>query len=259
MVVEVIRGDLPVVLGQPHGSTDVPPEIWVRLNPRGKELADTDWHIARLYDGLLPEASVVRAQFHRYVIDANRDPTGASLYAGQATTGLVPETGFDGAPIWSDPLTPEDSAERLATYHAPYHAALEAEMTRVAARHGWAILYDCHSIRSHVPNLFEGALPVLNIGTNNGASCATEIEAVVHDLASASGLDTVLNGRFKGGWTTRHYGRPGQGWHGVQMEIAQRAYLTGESPPWTYDDAKAAKLRAVLEPILTSLARWRPA
>ncbi len=71
-----------------------PPAICERLNDNGRILADTDWHIHHLYDGLLPDATTVRATFHRYVIDANRDPAGASLYPGQNTTGLVPRHGF---------------------------------------------------------------------------------------------------------------------------------------------------------------------
>ncbi|MEY8839350.1 N-formylglutamate amidohydrolase, partial [Cribrihabitans sp. XS_ASV171] len=141
----------------------------------------------------------------------------------------------------------------------PYHAALEAELERVRARHGFAILYDCHSIRSHIPFLFEGTLPDFNIGTNLGATCAPKIEADVLKICeNAEGYSAILNGRFKGGWTTRHYGRPGDGLHAIQMELAQSTYMQ-EAPPWPYDTARADRLRIHLKTILETLIRWRPA
>ncbi|MEO0938562.1 MAG: N-formylglutamate deformylase [Pseudomonadota bacterium] len=254
--VEVTRGDGPVVLGIPHTGTYVPKHIAARLNAVGRTLADTDWHVHTLYDGLLEGATIVRATFHRYVIDPNRDPAGTSLYPGQNTTGLVPRTDFDGRPIWNTPPEAAEIEARRAGYHAPYHAALEAEMARVHALHGCAVLYDCHSIRGAIPFLFEGRLPDLNIGTADGTSCAPCFETAVHALCrAASGYSTVLNGRFKGGWTTRHYGRPGQGWHALQMELAQSTYLSTEAPPWGYDTARAAALRPLLARILETLAQ----
>lgn len=257
--VEIHRGDSPIVLGLPHTGTDVPGDIKARLNARGQGLDDTDWHIHMLYEGLLPGATTVRATFHRYVIDANRDPSGQSLYPGQNTTGLVPLTDFDGQNIWDSPPTEAEVEARRQTFHAPYHAALEAELARVRDRHGIAILYDCHSIRSRIPFLFDGTLPDFNIGTNLGTTCAPELEAAVENLCQmAEGYSTVTNGRFKGGWTTRHYGRPADGLHAVQMELAQSTYLTDEATPWTYDTEKSARLREHLKTILTTLADMAP-
>lgn len=253
-VCDVIRGDGPVILGQPHGGTFVPEPIASRLNENGRGLADTDWHIARLYKGLLPSATVVQSNVHRYVIDANRDPSGVSLYPGQNTTTLVPLSDFDGAPIWAAGQEPsqDDIEERRIAFHAPYHAALQQEVDRVRARHGVAILFDCHSIRSNIPFLFDGELPVFNTGTNLGQTCARSVEATVQDVAETSGISAVLNGRFKGGWTTRHYGNPDTGVHAIQMEIAQRAYMQ-EAPPWTYDLSRAANVRPHLRKMLEGL------
>jgi len=254
-VVEVTRGESPVLLAMPHTGTRMPPEITAQLNATGRALADTDWHVDQLYAGLLPGATIVRATFHRYVIDANRDPSGASLYPGQNTTGLVPVSDFNGQPIWREPVNAEDIEARRAAFHAPYHAALAEEIARLKARHGVAILYDCHSIRSRVPFLFDGELPALNIGSNDGVSCAGAIERAAVDAAEKSGLSFVLNGRFKGGWTTRHYGRPADNLHAIQMEIAQSAYLAAEAPPWTYDAACAEPLRAALAALLETIER----
>ena len=251
--VQTIPGDGPIVLGQPHGGTYVPPDIRAHLNETGRALSDTDWHIARLFEGLLPQATTVRARTHRYVIDANRDPSGASLYPGQNTTSLVPLTDFDGTPIWTTQPTPHDINHRRATFHAPYHAALKAALERTRARHGIAILFDCHSIRAHIPFLFEGTLPTLNIGTNRGTTCAAPIEHAIAGIAAGSGFTHVTNGRFRGGWTTRHYGRPDTGIHAIQLEIAQSAYML-ESPPWTYAQTRAARLRTTLSDMLHALS-----
>jgi N-formylglutamate deformylase len=255
-LIEVVHGRSPVILGLPHTGTEIPADIHERLNANGRLLADTDWHIHTLYKGLLPEITTVRATFHRYVIDANRDPEGVSLYPGQNTTALIPVTDFDGKGIWKEGQepTPQDIALRLRNYHAPYHAALAAEITRVKSIHGIALLYDCHSIRSQIPFLFEGLLPDFNIGTDSGKTCAPILEQLAaRVVAGAEGFSSILNGRFKGGWTTRHYGRPDQGVHAIQMELAQSTHLATEAPPFAYDEAKAVKLRLILASLLERL------
>ncbi|WP_420413605.1 N-formylglutamate deformylase [Roseibium sp.] len=259
--VEVFAGDGPIVLGVPHAGTYVPPEIWSRLNETGQKLADTDWHVDRLYSDLLPGATMVKANFHRYVIDANRDPKGVSLYPGQNTTTLCPVTDFDGRPIYRDGEEPaaKEIEARRANWHAPYHEALTAELERVRHKHGIAILYDCHSIRSQVPFLFEGTLPDFNTGTNGGTTCAPDIEqAVVAGTTNSVGYTSVLNGRFKGGWTTRHYGQPVTGIHAIQMELAQSTHLATEDTPFAYDESKADRLRVHLKDILTALEDLAP-
>src|SRR6056297_4325224 len=195
-MIKVQQGSGPLVLGLPHTGTYVPTEIMARLNATGQTLTDTDWHIERLYDGLVGDVTTVRTRAHRYVIDVNRAPYGESLYPGQNTTGLIPLTDFEGAPIWRDGDAP-DAAEveaRREAYHAPYHAALAEELERVRARHGFAVLYDCHSIRSRIPYLFDGVLPDLNIGTNGGATCAPGIAAAVEAVCrAADGHSTVTD------------------------------------------------------------------
>lgn len=258
--VEIRRGKSPVILAFPHVGTHVPDDVAARLNEEGLRLRDTDWHVDRLYDGLLPDATMVRATFHRYVIDANRDPAGTSLYPGQNTTGLVPLTDFDNNPIWRPGAEPDEAetARRLAAFHAPYHAALAGEIARVKAEHGVAILYDCHSIRSVCPFLFDGVLPDLNVGTDGGKTCAPAIEAAAAEVCAASGHTHVVNGRFRGGWTTRHYGRPAENVHAIQMELAQRTHLATEAQPFLYDDTKATALRRVLSQILMRLEAIAP-
>jgi N-formylglutamate deformylase len=241
----------------PHVGTEIPGEIAARLNDTGNAIADTDWWIDRLYGGLLENVTVVKATFSRYVIDANRDPSGVSLYPGQNTTGVCPTTTFDGTPIYRDGQEPDadEIAERAKNFHGLYHAALAGQIARVKAKHGVAVLYDCHSIRSHIPYLFEGQLPVFNIGTNGGQTCAPEVEEAVVTVCSEAGeFDHALNGRFTGGWTTRTYGQPASGIHAIQMEMGQRAYME-ETPPWTYREDRADKIRPYLKDLLTRLER----
>ena len=254
----VQQGDGPIILAFPHVGTGVPEAVAARLNTEGRVLRDTDWHSHQLYAGLIPGLTTVTATQSRYVIDLNRDPAGVSLYPGQSTTGLIPETTFDNVPIWAVPPGAADVAQWLEAVHRPYHAALAAEVARVRARHGVAVVYDCHSIRSRCPWLFDGVLPDLNIGTNGGATCAPALEAAVCRVAAASGRSWVLNGRFKGGWTTRHYGRPETGVHAIQMELAQASHLECEAPPFALDATRAAGLRQTLTEILATLADLAP-
>ena len=254
--VSVTPGDSCLVLALPHSGTWVPDALWADLDARGRRLADTDWHLDRLYADLVPGATMVAARFHRYLIDANRDPSGASLYPGQNTTALCPLTDFDGQRLYCDGREPDadEVARRIQAWHAPYHAALSAELARVKARHGVVVLYDCHSIRSQIPFLFDGRLPDLNVGTNNGVTCAPQMEqAVARICAEADGFTSVLNGRFRGGWTTRHYGRPDQGMHAIQMELAQSSHLETEAAPFAYSLDKAARLRPHLKSVLETL------
>ena len=251
-----------MILGLPHTGTNLPDAVMDKLNDTGRAIADTDWHIDTLYDGLLPDVTTVRTRTHRYVIDVNRDPSGVSLYPGQNTTTLCPLTDFEGRPIYcngKEPRADEIEARRNA-YHTPYHDALRDEIARVKAQYGFAVLYDCHSIRSRIPFLFDGTLPDFNIGTNGGTTCASDIQDLVVSIcANADGYKSVLNGRFKGGWTTRHFGDPSNAIHAIQMELAQSTYLIEEASPWDLDAEKAGRLRSHLTKILTKLNSWRPA
>lgn len=251
----IIVGDSPLILAQPHGGTEVPVGIFQRLNTNGQALADTDWHITQLYENLLDDITVVSTPIHRYVIDANRNPSNESLYPGQNTTGLCPTTTFDGVDIYPKDQSPstDEIRDRQIKFHQPYHDALRTQLERLRQKHGYVILYDCHSIRSRVPYLFEGKLADFNIGTNSGVSCDMELQSKVEIICNQlKSYSSVSNGRFKGGWTTRHYGQPEAGYHAIQMELAQCNYMQ-ESAPWTYIPEKANELRQILKEILKAL------
>lgn len=253
------RGDAPLIVSIPHAGTEIPEEIEKRLVSPWLARADADWYVTYLYSFARDlGATIVSTAISRSVIDVNRDPSGKSLYPGQATTGLCPTTTFDGAPLYKSGLEPDehDIAARRAQYFDPYHQALQDQIDRLRAIHPRIVLYDAHSIRSHVPRLFDGVLPVFNIGTNAGASCDPVLGDRIHALCASSGGPTVTNGRFKGGWITRHYGRPLEGVHAIQMELAMRAYLreprtiTEQTWPPPYIDEVAVLIRTNLHNVL---------
>ncbi len=230
----------------PHTGTHIPDAIAHRMTPVALTVPDTDWHMERLYD-FLEElgASVLVATHSRYVVDLNRPPDNANLYPGQDTTGLCPVDTFYREPIYVAGENPSDAeiAERVARYWQPYHDQLAAELARLKKQHGRALLWDAHSIFSVVPRFFEGTLSDFNLGTADGRSCASGTgEALLAIAQRGQDYRAVLNGRFKGGYITRHYGRPAEGVHAFQLELSEATYME-ESPPFRFRDDLAARVR----------------
>lgn len=262
---EIRRGKAPLLVSLPHTGTDIPDEIEKRLTSSWLARKDADWWIDRLYDFALDfEATVIRTRVSRTVIDVNRDPEGASLYPGQATTDLCPVTTFDGEPLYRPGEEPqaEEIKSRRAQFYDPYHAALTEEIRRLKGEYPRVVLYDCHSIRSRIPRLFDGELPVLNLGTNKGRSCDPALERLVTDACSGSAFTSVVNGRFTGGAITRRFGKPGEGVHALQMELACRGYMDepvdiGEGNwPSPYDATRAQALKSFLLHVVVSVLAW---
>ena len=254
----LVRGDAPLMVSMPHVGTGLPPEVAARLTPAALALADTDWHLPRLYDFLRAlDATVLVATQSRYVIDLNRPPDGSSLYPGMATTDLVPRETFRGEPLWRDgPPGDDEVAARRARWWRPYHDALGGELARLRTRHARVVLWDAHSIASVLPRFFEGRLPDLNFGTADGGSCDPAlIDAVLAPVRAQSRYSWVLNGRYKGGHITRAHGRPAQGVHAVQLEMAQAIYMD-EDPPFAFDEARSAQLRPLLADCLARALAW---
>lgn len=247
------QGTQPLLISMPHVGTYLPPALAARLTPAAREIHDTDWHLDRLYAFALGlGASILQATHSRYVIDLNRPPDGASLYPGQSVTGLCPVDSFDGAPIYADGVGPSavEIDQRRETVWRPYHTQLAAELARIRALHGVAVLWDAHSIRSVVPRFFEGRLPDFNLGTADGASCDPVLAQQLLAIAQAApGYTAVLNGRFKGGHITRHYGQPAQQVHAVQLEMAQCTYMQ-ETMPFAYQDDVARRVQTPLKAML---------
>jgi len=257
---DLVRGDTPLVIDIPHAGTHMPPALAARLTPAAHTVPDTDWHVEKLF-AFARDAGVtlVVATHSRYVVDLNRNPSGAALYPDADNTEVCPTRTFGNEALYAGSDAPDaaEVAARRALYFAPYHALLAAEIQRVRARHGYAILLDGHSIRSEVPRFFAGRLPDFNLGTADGASCAPAVQSAVEVvLAGAEAFTSVVNGRFKGGYVTRHYGQPSRGVHALQLEIAQACYMD-EAPPYPWDGARAAPLVAVLERLVAALLATR--
>lgn len=228
----VRRGDAPLIVSFPHTGADIPTQYESRLLTLWIARKDADWWIDRLYDFAVDlGATTVHTSVSRSVIDVNRDPSGISLYPGQQTTGLCPTTTFDGEPLYKAGAEPDprEVTERRVHYFDPYHAALEEEIARLRKLHKNVVLYDCHSIRSIIPRLFEGELPHFNIGSNSGASCDPALTAAVEANCARTSFSHITNGRFTGGWITRRHGAPKHGVHSIQMELAFRGYM--REPP----------------------------
>ena len=253
------RGTAPLLVSVPHAGTTIPDDVAARLVPRALQTEDADWHLDRLYAFTKDlGASLLVPRMARYVVDLNRPPDNAPMYPGLNNTELCPTRFFSGEPLYRDGQTPDEAevSRRVSTYWRPYHVALASELVRLHGLHGRVTLLDSHSIQAELPWLFEGRLPDLNLGTADGASCAPPLrERLAGVLAAHASHSHVVDGRFKGGYITRHYGRPADGVHAVQMEMTFDCYMT---PPHDYDEPRAATVLPVLRALVDALIGWQP-
>ena len=253
------QGSVPLLVSMPHVGTHIPAPISACMTDAALKLPDTDWHLEKLYD-FLDElgASVLIATHSRYVIDLNRPPDNANLYPGRDTTGLCPTDTFDRQALYQAGKEPNatEIGERVKQYWQPYHAALGEELQRLRDQHGIAMLWDAHSIASVVPRFFEGHLPDFNLGTASGNSCADELSKQLSAIAnSASVYTTALNGRFKGGYITRQYGKPDHNIHAVQLELSQITYME-EPYPFRFNEKSAQQVRPTISRLLEAMLSW---
>lgn len=258
-VVRLTLGDGPLIVSFPHDGTAIPPELESRMTPAALRRPDTDWHVARLYEfcGALGLTTLVARQ-SRYVVDLNRDPEGAELYPGADNTGLCPTSTFDREPIYLPGQEPsaDEVAARIESHFLPYHCALAERIAHHVTRYELAVVLDAHSIRSQVPRFFEGTLPDLNLGTASGTSADAGLsELAFAALSQNTDYVAVRDGRFTGGYITRHYGNPANGVSTLQLELAQKNYMD-ERDPFEFDETKAMLLRSVLRPFVEVLVDW---
>lgn len=256
--IELQKGKTPLLISVPHAGTMIPPEVKDRMQPEALFLPDTDWFVDKLYGWAQVEgAGLITTPWSRYLIDLNRPPDDQPLYSRPGTS-LVPLKTFCGHPVYQDGRAP-DAAEveqRLAKYWKPYHELLGQELEAIRARHGHAVLLDAHSIRSEVPELFDGELPNLNLGSNSGSSADPDLVEMAWDALASREFTAVRDARFKGGYITRHYGQPHRGVHALQLEIAQRSYM--QEFPVEWDLTRARSLVTLLKAFVSTLENWQP-
>lgn len=255
------RGAAPLLVSMPHVGTEIPADQQHRYTPRALQVEDTDWFLDRLFAFAADMgASLLVPRHSRYLIDLNRPSDNQPMYPGANNTELCPTRHFTGEPLYREGMAPDEAEvqRRVATYWGPYHQALRDEAARLRGLHGHVVLFDAHSIKSELPWLFEGRLPHMNLGTVGGTSCATSLrDALAGVLAAQDRYTHVVDGRFKGGHITRHYGQPQEGMHTVQLEMCWRAYMH-EAPPYAWHGDHAAEVTPLLRALVQAMLRWRP-
>ena len=260
-IFSLFPGSQPLLVSMPHVGTLIPANLQPRYVDRALQVEDTDWHLEALYDFVRASgASLLVPNFSRYVIDLNRPSENTPMYPGTNNTELCPTRFFTGDPLYREGMAPDDAeiARRIRSYWQPYRDALEGELIRLRQSHGHAVLFDAHSIRSQVPWLFEGSLPDLNLGTVNGNSTAPSLRAALEQvLARQSRFSQVVDGRFKGGHITRHYGRPAESWHAIQLEMCWSTYMA-EQAPYVLDETRANQVRPLLQQLVQTMLAWKP-
>jgi N-formylglutamate deformylase len=253
-IYEFHQGSLPLLISIPHAGTEMPEALAQRLTVVGRGLPDTDWYVHQLYEFARElGASIIKANYSRYVVDLNRAPDSASLYVGNPTSPVCATETFGGSFIYMAGHEPDEReiAARIEEYWRPYHERIATELAALRAAHGRALLWDAHSIASEIPGLFEGVLPEFNLGTRDGASCPRALsDALLQVVVRDGEFGAVLDGRFKGGYITHHYGKPANGVYAVQLEVAQRAYMN-EAPEHVWDAQRAERAQALISQLLS--------
>jgi N-formylglutamate deformylase len=251
------RGNSKVLVSMPHVGTQLPRSLIPRMTKEAMNLPDTDWYLEELYDFLDElDVTVIAANYSRYVVDLNRSANDISLYPGSDVTGLCPTDTFYRDLIYENETSLETTEinDRLNKFWYPYHNALASEISRIKAVHGDVIVWDAHSIRSEVPRFFDGELPQLNLGTADGTTCQPVLMEKIVDIIKSNGdYSWVMNGRFKGGFITRHYAQPSMGVSTMQLELAMRSYMDESSSSPIFDNDKARGLRVILKAMMQSL------
>ena len=260
MTYTLYRGHAPLLVSVPHAGTEIPADQRPRYVERALEVEDTDWYLERLYAFAREQgASLIVPRYSRFLVDLNRPSDNQPMYAGQNNTELCPTRFFTGEPIYEEGQAPDEAEirRRVQTYWQPYHDALRDELARLRALHGHAVLFDGHSIKSELPWLFEGTLPHMNLGTVGGSSCAPALrDELAAVFAAQARYAYVVDGRFKGGHITRHFGRPHDGVHAVQLEMCWRAYM--DESPRGWNDERAAEVTPLLRQLVQTMIDWRP-
>lgn len=256
----VEEGQSPLILCLPHSGTDVPPFVAGRLNATGRLQADLGWRLEKVFDfhGALG-ATVIRSSVSRYVIDLDRDRETPISVAEDPSLALCPVTTLDHKRIYKEGEEPgpTEVEQRMLLFYRPFHLALQQQIARLRRIHEKVILVDCQSMRSQIRGMSEKGLPMINIGSADGASCDPDLRSLfVGSFTAQDGYSVSVDVQTKGGFITRTCGQPAKGVHAMTLMLAQRSYLRHESPPFEPDKIRLARLRAILSDSFARLLDW---
>jgi N-formylglutamate deformylase len=247
----------PILLSIPHCGTAFPKELINEYEPElYKEQDDTDWFVDQLYDfANAMGITTISAVYSRWVIDLNRHPENRDLYSdGRLITGLCPVTNFLGNAIYKDgrkSIAEDEIQRRLAAYYLPYHQKIAEHLMALKERFGQVLLWDCHSIRKSLPALHKEPFSDLIISDADGQSSAAKLSDTAFLHLSSSTYSVKRNYPFKGGYITRHFGKPKENQHAIQLEMSKNVYM--DDLEKTYVDKKAQKIQTLLKSTLEKL------
>ena len=256
-IIKATQEEVSIILSVPHCGTQFPPEL--KSLYKAEMIAapdDTDWFVDRLYD-FAPALGItmITANYSRWVIDLNRDPESKPLYTdGRIITGLCPTTNFLGESIYQDNRKEVDAMEisrRVDQYYMPYHTKLNELLDKAKEKFGKVLLWDCHSIRQSVPSIHKQRFPDLILGDADGTSASPGLSETTLKGIESSGYQVSHNYPFKGGYITRHYGRPAEQYHALQLEMTKMNYM--DDAEVKYDFGRAEKMRLVLKEVFEKL------
>lgn len=236
-VVEPTADETPVIVEIPHAGLFVDGPAFATLAAPARSIGrDADLYVDELYAGAADEgASVLVAHLSRYVVDLNRsesdvdpDTVEGAPNGARATRGIVWRLTSDGGRVLERPLPRAELVRRLDTYYRPYHAALKSLIDHKKERFGFAVVLAAHSMPS-VGRAGHGdpnaARADVVPGTRGRTSASARFIDAVDAHARSAGLSVRHDDPYQGGFTTQHYGRPGQAVHVVQVELARRLYM----------------------------------
>ncbi|MBI1182906.1 N-formylglutamate deformylase [bacterium] len=250
------RNTVPVLISFPHSGTFIPNDIIDQYRPEAISfIDDTDWFLPDIYSFAQDLGiTTIKANYSRWVIDLNRNPNSTPLYNdGRLITGLCSTTDFFGNPIYKSGMEPGtvEIERRKELYFKPYYEAIQRELDELKAQFGQVLLYDSHSIRSVVPSIQKERFPDLILGTADGASAHAQLIATAREWLAKGPYELNYNHPFKGGNITRHFGRPAENQHALQLERCKDLYMKNDEKE--LDHEKAETMRGVLKPFFENL------
>lgn len=234
------RQTMPVVFASPHSGQDYPPDFVAeaRLDPLALRRSE-DSFVDELFAAAPAHgAPLLAATFPRVWCDVNREPweLDPSMFDGPlppwvntssprvgAGLGTIARVVATGEAVYRRRLRFAEAEARIRACWEPYHAALAGLIAETRARFGVCLLVDCHSMPAHPAQAANP--PDMVLGDAHGTACAPRATRLVEEALAGLGYRVRRNDPYAGGYVTRHYGRPREGVHALQIELARALYM----------------------------------